>query len=170
VTVSNARVVLASASPRRRELIRALGIPVEIEPSHASEDVATGTSPVAMVSELAIRKAASIAEQRHDGIVIGADTTVEIDGRILNKPDDIADAERMLRSLQGRQHQVHTAVAVLTPDQSPVTEVMTSAVLMHPFSDGELQAYLATGESLDIAGAYGIQGAAGDIVEAVTGC
>jgi septum formation protein len=162
--------VLASASPRRRELILALGLPVEIEPSHATEDVAPGTLPIAMVSELAIRKASSIVKHRRDAVVIGADTTVEIDGRILNKPDDIADAERMLRSLRGRQHQVHTGVAVLAAERSPVTEVMTSAVLMHPFSDNELRAYLATGESLDKAGAYGIQGAAGDIVESVTGC
>jgi septum formation protein len=166
----NPRIVLASTSPRRRDLIQALGIPVAIESSHSSEEVAPGTSPVAMVSELAVRKAASIAEQRRGAIVIGADTTVEIDSQILNKPDDARDAERMLRILRGRQHQVHTGVAVLAPDRAPVTEVMTSAVLMHPFSDEELHAYLATGESLDKAGAYGIQGAAGDIVESVTGC
>jgi septum formation protein len=170
MTQSPVRVVLASASPRRRELILALGIPVEIESSHASEEVAPGTSPVAMVSQLAIRKAALIAERRRNMVVIGADTTLEIDGRILNKPDDIADAERMLRDLRGRQHLVHTGVAVLAPGRAPITEVMTSAVLMHPFSDADLHSYLETGESLDKAGAYGIQGAAGDIVESVTGC
>jgi septum formation protein len=170
MTEAARQIVLASASPRRRDLIQELGIPVVIEPSHTSEDVAPDITPVAMVSELAVRKAASIAAERRGAVVIGADTTVEIDSQILNKPHDLADAERMLRTLRGREHQVHTGVAIIAPDHAPVTEVMTSAVLMHPFSDSALHTYLATGESLDKAGAYGIQGAAGDIVESVTGC
>ncbi len=163
-------VVLASASPRRRDLIRHLGISVEIDPSHIPEDMESDIPPKQMVSVLAVRKASEVAARRPDFIVIGADTTVEIGGTILNKPEDLTDAERMLRRLRGQTHRVHTGVAVLAPDQSTCSDVMTSRVTMRPFSDLELRAYLETGESLDKAGAYGIQGAAGDIVEAVEGC
>src|SRR5690348_2840712 len=129
MTEADRRIILASASPRRRDLIHEIGIPVEIEPSHVSEVVAPDITPVAMVSELAVRKARSIMESRRGAVVIGADTTVEIDGQILNKPGDLADAEWMLRLLRGREHQVHTGIAIIAPDHVPVTEVMTSAVL-----------------------------------------
>ena len=164
------QVVLASASPRRKELIRHLAIPIEIDPSHVSEDTESNTPAEEMVTHLAIRKAAEIAARRPDAIVIGADTTVEIDWAILNKPENLTDAERMLRRLRGQTHQVHSGVAVLGPDQPTYSDVMTSRVRMRQFPDLELRAYLATGESLDKAGAYGIQGAAGDIVETVEGC
>ena len=163
-------IVLASASPRRRELIRHLGIVVEFDPSHVPEDTEPHVPPEEMVSELALRKAAGIAARRPDSLVIGADTTVDIDGEILNKPADLADAERMLRQLRGRAHRVHTGIAVLAPGQPARAEVMTSRVTMRQFSDTDLRAYLGTGESLDKAGAYGIQGAAGDIVASVDGC
>jgi septum formation protein len=163
-------IVLASASPRRRELIRHLGTAVEIDPSHVPEDTELHVPPEEMVAALAVRKATEIATRRPDAIVIGADTTVEIDGVILNKPADLADAERMLRRLRGRTHRVHTGVAVLAPAQTTHAEVMTSRVTMRPFADTELHAYLETGESLDKAGAYGIQGAAGHIVDSVDGC
>jgi len=163
-------IVLASSSPRRRELIRHLGIAVKIDPSHVPEDTETHVPPKAMVAELALRKATEIADRRPNSIVIGADTTVEIDGTILNKPADLADAERMLRQLQGRTHRVHTGEVALAPDLSTHAEIMTSRVTMRPYSDTELRAYLETGESLDKAGAYGIQGAAGDIVNSVDGC
>jgi len=163
------QVVLASASPRRKELIRHLAIPIEIDPSHVSEDTESNTPAEEMVTHLAIRKAAEIAARRPDAIVIGADTTVEIDCAILNKPENLTDAERMLRRLRGQTHQVHTGVAVLGPDQPTYSDVMTSRVRMRQFPDLELRAYLATGESLDKAGAYGIQGAAGALVERVDG-
>jgi septum formation protein len=163
-------ILLASASPRRRELIRHLGVTVEIDPSHVSEDTESHVPPEEMVAELALRKAAEIAARRPDAVVIGADTTVEIEGSILNKPADLADAERMLRLLRGRAHLVHTGVAVIVPDQPTQAEVMTSRVTMRSFPDTELRSYLETRESLDKAGAYGIQGAAGDIVDSVVGC
>src|SRR5690242_8489746 len=126
-------IVLASASPRRRELIRHLGTAVEIDPSHVPEDTELHVPPEEMVAALAVRKATEIATRRPDAIVIGADTTVEIDGVILNKPADLADAERMLRRLRGRTHRVHTGVAVLAPAQTTHAEVMTSRVTMRPF-------------------------------------
>jgi septum formation protein len=151
-------------------LIRHLDVTVEIDPSHVSEDNESDIAPEEMVAVLALRKAAGIATRRPDAVVIGADTTVEIEGSILNKPADVADAERMLRLLRGRTHQVHTGVAVVAPDRSTSAEVMTSRVTMQPFPDTELRSYLETRESLDKAGAYGIQGAAGAIVESVDGC
>jgi septum formation protein len=150
--LSKPPLILASGSPRRRELIAAFGLPVSV------------------VVELAVRKATPVALSHPAALVIGADTIVVRAGEVLGKPEDRADAERMLRLLRGREHCVHTGVAVVGPDHAPLTAVMTTVVLMRDFSDEELTAYLATGESLDKAGAYGIQGAAGDIVAEVAGC
>jgi septum formation protein len=163
-------LVLASASPRRQALINHFGLPVAIAPSDESEEIEPGATPLEMVSALALRKARRIAERYPESVVLGADTTVEIDGQILNKPEDSADAERILRLLRGREHHVHTGLAVVGPDSSIRTSVTTSAVRMRAFSDHELASYLATGESLDKAGGYGIQGAAGNIVDSVVGC
>jgi septum formation protein len=119
---------------------------------------------------LAMRKTAQVAMALPDAIVLGADTIVVHGGEVLNKPVDLAEAERMLRRLRGVDHLVHTGLAVIAPGQTSLTAVATSTVRMRPFSDAELAAYLETGESLDKAGAYGIQGATGDIVESVDGC
>jgi septum formation protein len=125
--------------------------------------------PEEMVMRLAARKAAHVALTYPEAIVLGADTTVVCDEEVLNKPESLADAERMLGLLRGRSHLVHTGLAVTGPGAS-ATCVTTSSVRMRAFSNAELHAYLLTGESLDKAGAYGIQGAAGDIVESVDGC
>ena len=163
-------LVLASASPRRQALIGHFGLPVAIAPSDESEEIEPGATPHEMVSALAVRKASRIAQRFPDSVVLGADTTVEIDGQILNKPDDSAGSGRMLRLLRGRVHHVHTGLAVVGRDGEVGTSVSTSAVRMRAFSEHELASYLATGESLDKAGGYGIQGSAGDIVESVDGC
>jgi septum formation protein len=163
-------LVLASASPRRQALINHFGLRVAFAPSDESEKIEPGATPLEMVSALALRKARRIAERYPESVVLGADTTVEIDGQTLNKPDDSADAEWMLRLLRGREHHVHTGLAVIGPGGGVHASVTTSAVRMRAFSDHELASYLATGESLDKAGGYGIQGAAGDIVDSVVGC
>lgn len=162
-------LVLASASPRRRELVAWLRPDATAVASDVPEIFEVGVAPAEMVVELAARKAAHVASAYPEATVLGADTTVVCDGEVLNKPESTADAERMLRLLRGREHLVHTGLAVICPDVS-ARSVTTSAVRMRAFSDKELDAYLATGESLDKAGAYGIQGAAGDIVESVKGC
>ena len=163
-------LVLASASPRRRGLLRSLDIAFEVIPSHADESTPTGMAPDEMVAMLATRKASSVAEDRAGAIVLGADTTVVIDGQILNKPVDRTDAGRMLRMLRARPHRVHSGIAVVSPGMPPETAVMRSTVWMRRFPDEELETYLDTGESMDKAGAYGIQGAAGDIIDSVDGC
>jgi septum formation protein len=151
-------------------LITHLGLRVVVAPSDDSEEISPETTPLEMVSALAMRKASRIAGNFPDAVVLGADTTVEIDGQVLNKPENTSDAGRMLRLLRGSEHHVHTGVAVIAPNGVARTSICTSTVRMRAFSDMELDAYLATGESLDKAGGYGIQGAAGDIVESVEGC
>jgi septum formation protein len=168
--LSKPPLILASGSPRRRELIAAFGLPVSVVVPNVDEVFEPGADPASVVVELAVRKATPVALSHPAALVIGADTIVVRAGEVLGKPEDRADAERMLRLLRGREHCVHTGVAVVGPDHAPLTAVMTTVVLMRDFSDEELTAYLATGESLDKAGAYGIQGAAGDIVAEVAGC
>lgn len=163
-------IVLASASPRRQQLIEHFGQPIIVAPSYVSEDVPNSAHPNEMVCLLAIRKARHIADRFPRAVLLGADTTVEIDGLILNKPESEEDAARMLRLLRGREHMVHTGLALIAPNGSIITSVTTSVVRMRAFTDQELTAYLATGESLDKAGGYGIQGAAAAIVESVDGC
>ena len=161
--------MLASISPRRKELIRALGVPVEIAPSHVDESVDPGLAPEEQAVALATRKAGEVARTRPTSVVLGADTIVVHREQVLNKPVDRADAERMLRRLHGTDHQVQTGLAVVAGGRT-LTSVVRSTVRMRPFSDAELDAYLGTGESMDKAGGYGIQGAAGDIVASVDGC
>jgi septum formation protein len=164
------QVILASGSPRRRELISMIGIAATVVVPDVDESFDDEADPVAMVVELALRKANRVAPSHPDALVIGADTTVVCEGQVLGKPADVAEAARMLGMLGGRDHQVHTGVALIAPDRSPGTGVMTSTVRMRALSDDELAGYLATGEPLDKAGAYGIQGAAGKIVAEVRGC
>jgi septum formation protein len=147
-----------------------IGIAATVVVPDVDESFDDGADPVAMVVQLALRKANRVAPSHPDAIVIGADTTVVCEGQVLGKPAGVADAARMLRMLGGRNHQVHTGVGVIAPGRHPISGVMTSTVRMRDLSDDELAAYLATGESLDKAGAYGIQGAAGKIVAEVRGC
>jgi septum formation protein len=157
-------LVLASGSPRRRQLLEMLGIPIEVRPSHIPELRNPGESPQAYAERLAREKAASVPGP----LVLGADTTVVLDGEVLEKPVDAADALRMLRRLQGRVHQVITAIALKTPDRMLGATDLT-AVTFRPADDDSLRAYVATGEPMDKAGAYGIQGYGAALVERIDG-
>lgn len=169
MTRESQAIILASISPRRRELIGSLGLAVEIVASNADEDIDPSLPAVDQVAVLARRKAEAVASAHPGSIVVGADTVVVHDGEVLNKPADAAEAERMLRRLRGVDHLVHTGLALTGPGFT-ATSVATSTVRMRRFTDVELAAFLATGESLDKAGGYGVQGQAGAIVESVEGC
>ncbi len=162
------RVILASASPRRRELLTLVGIAHDVRPANVDESVYDGEAPVAYVERVAREKAATIAVRDPEAVVIAADTTVVADGDILAKPEHPADAARMLARLGGRSHIVHTAVAV-AHDRRIASAVETVEVTFRPISAAEIAAYVATGEPLDKAGAYGIQGYGATIVERVDG-
>jgi septum formation protein len=164
--VTHPRVVLASASPRRRDLLTLIGIPHEVCPAHVDERYHAGETPPGYAERLARAKASALSQS--GAVVIGSDTIVVVDGDVLGKPSDASDAERMLRRLQNRSHIVMTGVAVLWNGRmaSGVEEV---GVTFRALSDDEIVAYVATGEPMDKAGAYGIQGYGATIVERVDG-
>ena len=166
----NAPLVLASASPRRRELLGLLGIPFVVDASGADETPPRDTTPEEVARTLATIKAREVAARHPDAYVLGADTLVAVDGLILGKPRDAADGARMLRLLRGRAHRVPTGVALIAPDGTEQSLVETATVTMHPFTEIAIGAYLATGEPFDKAGAYAVQGAGGALVAAVAGC
>ncbi|GLX69536.1 Maf-like protein [Paenibacillus glycanilyticus] len=173
------QLVLASSSPRRKELVASLGLslPVSILSSDVGESVPSEWTPAHIVEQLALRKAnatASILVERHEellSLVVGADTIVVVDGQVLGKPKDHEDALLMLRSLQGREHEVYTGVAcvIAQSGEATVAHRMTK-VYMKPMSDEVLKRYIATGEPQDKAGAYGIQGLGSTMVEKIEGC
>ena len=162
------RLVLASGSPRRRELLALLGLPFEVVPADVDESVRPDETPVELVRRLAVAKADAIAQSDDSAVVLAADTIVDVAGEILGKPTDADDARRMLRSLSARTHLVHTAVAVLRAGQT-VQDVVTTAVSMTTMSGAVIEWYLATGEPMDKAGAYAIQGTGGAFVSAIDG-
>jgi septum formation protein len=157
-------LILASASPRRKQLLEMLGIAAEVRPSHIEEVHATGETPLAYVERLARDKARSVPGD----LVLGADTTVLLDDTLLEKPADPADALRMLRRLQGRTHEVITSVALVARGTLYQATDITR-VTFRPASDTLLEAYIATGEPMDKAGAYGIQGYGAALVERIEG-
>jgi septum formation protein len=211
------RLILASASPRRRELLAQAGFTFEVQAAHINEDPRPGEDPIAYVVRLARNKAEHVRSQIssskqssgappirrslpdgwesnepgpdrnpgapglasesgdspnidvHSIVVLGADTTVTLDGHILAKPEDAADAARMLRMLSGRTHRVVTGVAVATASGTQVAAEVTGVQFL-TLSDEEIAAYIATGEPMDKAGAYGIQGYAGKWIPRVEGC
>ncbi len=164
-------VILASASPRRRELLSRLGVPFSVMVSGVDEDVEDESRPGEMVIHLAERKARSVADTLTEGLVIGAGTTVVIDSQVLNKPIDTTDARRMLVRLRGGAHEVWTGVVVIDAATSRAASgAVCSLVQMRGCTDAEFDAYVATGEPLDKAGAYAIQGGAGIFVERIDGC
>ncbi len=167
------RIVLASASPRRKELLSQIGLEYTVIPS-AAEEVRRFSEPDKMVEDLSLRKALDAAQKAESGtIVIGADTAVAADGIVLGKPKDEDDAVRMLTLLQGREHQVYTGVTVLVKRTSE-SEINTfsekTEVSIYPMSAEEIRRYVAAGESMDKAGAYGIQGAFAAYVKKIDGC
>ena len=158
------RVILASKSPRRRELLGKLFSDFEIIVSDADETTPAGHTPAECAEIVAVRKGRAVAlEQGDDALVISSDTMVEIDGIILGKPESAADAHRMLSMLSGRVHNVHTGVAVHYRGRS-VSGVDTTRVEFRALTDAEIDEYIATGEPMDKAGAYGIQGLGGRFV------
>ena len=161
-------VILASQSPRRRELLTLVGIPHRVRPADVDERYLPGEEPAAHAERLAREKAAVVARDEPGALVIGSDTIVVVDGDVLGKPRDEAHAAEMLARLSGRSHVVMTAVAVQWRgvERSAVEEV---GVTFHPLSAGEIDAYIATREPMDKAGAYGIQGYGATIVERVDG-
>ncbi|MFK7992387.1 MAG: nucleoside triphosphate pyrophosphatase [Sandaracinaceae bacterium] len=161
-------IVLASASPRRRELLETLRIDFEVDPSGAEERVLDGESPVETAVRLASLKAVDVASRR-DGWVLGADTVVVVEGEALGKPDDDAHALAMLRRLAGGWHAVVTAVALAR--SAALVEAMSVETRVHalPQDDASLLRYVATGEGRDKAGAYGIQGIAAGFVDRIEG-
>lgn len=160
------KVVLASQSPRRRELLSLIGIAHEVRPANIDESYLDGEIPAGHVDRLARTKAETIAAA--DAVTIGSDTIVVIDGDVLGKPRDGDVAADMLRQLSGRSHTVITGVAVHWKGRT-VSATEEVAVTFRPLSDADIRAYIATGEPMDKAGAYGIQGFGATIVERVDG-
>jgi septum formation protein len=162
------RVVLASQSPRRRELLTLVGIAHEVRPADIDESYFAGEQPGAHAERLAREKVATVSRDTPDALVIGSDTIVVVDGDVLGKPRDEAHAFQMLTRLSGRSHTVITAIAVEWRGEirSAIVEV---GVTFHPLTAVEIDAYIATREPMDKAGAYGIQGFGATIVERVDG-
>lgn len=161
------RVILASGSPRRRELLTSLGVPFEVVVSGADED-SPETDPQRLAGELALLKGREVAAQHPNAVVIAADTVVAVGGRLLAKPADAAENAAFLRALSGRTHDVFTGVAVLHGPQEWL-EVPRTAVTFRDLSDAECHYYAASGEGLDKAGGYGIQHLGAALVERVEG-
>ena len=162
-------LVLASRSPRRQELLAGLGLVFAVDAAEADEAPLPAEPADAMVARLSRLKAAMIADRHPDALVLAADTAVVLDGVILGKPADAAEATAMLVALRGRTHLVHTAVT-LARGGDLYTQISTSAVTMRAYSDAEIAAYVATGDPLDKAGAYAIQHPAFVPVAAWEGC
>ncbi|MDR3754371.1 MAG: Maf family protein [Terracidiphilus sp.] len=174
-------LVLASASPRRRELLAQVGYRFEVYPAHIPEDPLPGEDPIVYVTRLARQKAEAVFSEltsrpsppkdclNGQFVVLGADTTVTLDNAILGKPEDAADAARILRLLSGRTHRVITGVALVTAKGAEVAAEVT-AVRFLTLSEADIAEYIATGEPMDKAGAYAIQGRAARWIPRIEGC
>ena len=165
----NLQVVLASRSPRRIELIAQLGITADVVPADIDETPLAGEEPAQYVKRLASSKARAVQERlATDALVLGADTTVDLDGIIFGQPVDETEARRMLKALSARTHRVHTGVAVIGPERSE-SLVVTSMVTFEPVTDALLDWYIGTGEWQGKAGSYAIQGLGGTLVASTRG-
>lgn len=165
------RLVLASASPRRSELLRQVGLEFDVQPPPDVEDgQLDGESPVDHARRSAEAKALAVSKQCPGALVLGADTVVALGGEALGKPADAAEARGMLAALSGRAHRVHTGVSLARDRRALVTEAATTEVVFRELAEAEIDAYVGTGEPLDKAGAYGIQGRGALLVESVRGC
>ena len=166
-------LILASASPRRRELLAQIGIGTEVIPSSVEEKV-TKTQPSEVVEELSRQKCLDVAERLgRDGIILGADTVVAVEGRILGKPGTPQKASEMLMSLQGKEHQVCTGVTLAEVKEGQIVKTETfsekTSVFIYEMTEEEIWEYVSSGDPLDKAGAYGIQGAFAKYVEKIDG-
>ena len=162
------KIVLASQSPRRRQLLELIGIQHEVKPADIDESVKPGEMPEQYAERVAREKVELVADSVGNALVVGADTIVVIDNMILGKPRDVEDAARMLRMLSGRSHTVMTAVAARL-DGATVSGVEIVDVTFLPLDDETISRYIATGEPMDKAGAYGIQGYGATIVRRIDG-
>lgn len=163
-------VILASASPRRRELLAVVMEKFQVLPSSFDESLVPGElAPAEHVEYLALMKARDVAADKPDSLIIGADTIVVVDGAILGKPANTSDAARMLRMLSGRAHQVYTGVAVIFGERE-ITGVECTDVTFTDLDDETISRYVATGEPMDKAGAYAIQGRASVLISSICGC
>ncbi len=152
------KLILASASPRRKELLAKTGLPFDIIPAKGEEKI-TKQIPAEVVMELSFQKAKEVADQQtEDCIVIGSDTIVAKGNTIMGKPKDEADARRMLESISDDCHQVYTGVTILCTGKEPITFAEKTDVYLYPISDADITAYINSGDPMDKAGAYGIQG------------
>ena len=161
-------LILASSSPRRRELLAQAGIPFEAAAPEVNEECDLPAKDA--VAELSRRKAMAAGDLHPGRYVLASDTLVCVDGVTLGKPQDPEDARRMLRLLSGRTHQVFTGVTVLTPDGALLTETDASHVTFDPLTEAEIEAYVQSGDPLDKAGSYGIQGMASLFISHMDGC
>ena len=162
---SSLPLVLASASPRRRALLEQLGIPLHVDPAHLDENVRPTETPERYVLRLAREKAEAVQLRHEDATVLAADTSVVLGGAVLGKPATPDEALAMLRSLSGRSHHVLTAVAVAGAGE----RLVRAAVSFAPATEAELRWYVSTGEPMDKAGAYAVQGIGGFLVERIEG-
>lgn len=162
------RFIVASASPRRKELLSNVGFTFEVIPSDADESCEDSLSPEELVKELGRRKAESVFKDNTDAVVLGCDTIVEFGGTVLGKPENRTEAKEMLRMLSGRKHNVHTGVCIMDSEKS-VSFVSTVRVEFYELSEELIDSYIATGESDDKAGAYGIQGIGCVLVKGIEG-
>ena len=170
------KLVLASASPRRAEILRKAGFDFEVVPAHADESLRPGEAATDYVRRLAEEKARTVARQLakdapgDSTFIIGADTVVVIGNEILGKPSAAANAREMLRRLSGKTHDVYTGLAVLQGNGSAQTAVEKTRVTFEPLSEEEIENYIASGEPFDKAGAYAIQGRGGKFISRIEGC
>lgn len=163
-------LILASTSPRRRELLALLGIPFDVISPSFEERLMPGLTAIEQVQSFAQGKAQSVARLEPEAIVLGSDTVIELDHHVLGKPADLAEARAMLRRLAGRDHRVLTSVSLVCLARAMDVVALSSAVVrMKPFDAQAHDHYLETGESLGKAGAYSIQGSGGDLIDSITG-
>jgi septum formation protein len=164
------KLILASASPRRKELLSYIGYQFEIKVADINEEVFLNEDPVTYVKRMSQEKCQTISKIFPDAVVVGADTTVVLDGVILGKPVDKKDAEKMLRALSGRAHQVYSAFSIVTPGSvTPRTRSVCTEVVFKELHADEIHAYLETDEPYDKAGAYAIQGIASKFIPEIHG-
>ncbi|AWX55290.1 septum formation inhibitor Maf [Brevibacillus brevis] len=170
MTKKNVPLILASSSPRRRELLQTLGLSFTVITSDVDETTAEHLSASEVVEELSLRKAKEVASRLTEGVVLGSDTVVVLDGQILGKPVDEMDAFRMLSMLQGQEHTVYSGVALIDVEtgRAEVSHSLTH-VRIRALTEQEIKSYIATGEPMDKAGSYAIQGIGATLVEGITG-
>lgn len=175
MATSPPRLILASSSPRRRQLLKRFNIPFEVIVSGVCEDASPHLSPQSLVLQLSRLKARAVADMDEKPgqptLILGADTTIDSNGRVLGKPRNREDARRMLCELRGRSHRVITGVClILLPGNRSLSGAVSTTVRMKEFTNRQRDAYVRSGEPMDKAGSYAIQGLGGELVESISGC